>query len=119
LPTKSSPLRVRNRAIKRIKEYLAEHPYEPVTVNQLCKISMVSMRTLQYGFMEHYGVTPKTYLKNLRLNNVRRELWKRDPDTANVNDVASLWGFWHMGQFAADYRKLFGELPSETLQRRK
>ncbi|MCK5375915.1 MAG: helix-turn-helix domain-containing protein, partial [Acidobacteria bacterium] len=33
-----------------------------------------------------------------------------------VTDVANNWGFWHMGQFAADYRKMFGELPSQTLQ---
>ena len=32
-------------------------------------------------------------------------------DQANV---AHRWGFWHMGQFARDYRRLFGELPSET-----
>ena len=116
MPATSSSLRVRNRAIKQIKRYLAEYPGESVTVNQLCKIARVSIRTLQYAFLEHYGVTPKTYLKNFRLNSVRQELWKRDPDTTKVNDVASLWGFWHMGQFAADYRKLFCELPSETLQ---
>ena len=34
---------------------------------------------------------------------------------AGVAEVASRWGFWHMGQLAADYRQLFGELPSETL----
>lgn len=34
-------------------------------------------------------------------------------------DVANNWGFWHMGRFAADYRKFFGELPSETLQKQK
>ncbi|NOR23809.1 MAG: helix-turn-helix domain-containing protein [Desulforhopalus sp.] len=34
-----------------------------------------------------------------------------------VIDVSNVWGFWHMGQFAADYRNLFGELPSETLQK--
>ncbi|MFV2073945.1 MAG: helix-turn-helix domain-containing protein, partial [Thermoanaerobaculales bacterium] len=34
-----------------------------------------------------------------------------------VTDVANSWGFWHMGQFAADYRRQFGELPSETLRR--
>lgn len=119
VPLTSSSLRVRNRAIKQIKQYLAEHPHEPVTVSQLCNITRVSIRTLQYAFLEHYGVTPKTYLKNFRLNNVRRELWENDPDYTRVNDLASLWGFWHMGEFAADYRNLFGELPSETLQRRK
>ena len=36
-----------------------------------------------------------------------------------VADVANEWGFWHMGGFAADYRKLFGELPSTTLNRAK
>ena len=102
-----------------MKEHLAENPRETVTVSQLCRIAKVSERTLQYGFLEHFGVTPKTYLKSFRLNKVRRELWKSDPAYTRVNDVANLWGFWHMGQFAADYRKLFGELPSETLNRRK
>ncbi|UCG61547.1 MAG: helix-turn-helix domain-containing protein [Candidatus Zixiibacteriota bacterium] len=34
-----------------------------------------------------------------------------------IADVANHWGFWHMGQFSADYRRLFGELPLETLRR--
>ncbi len=117
LPTKSNPLRARNHAIKHVKDYLSEFPNEPITVNELCKIAKVSIRTLQYAFLEHYGVTPKTYLKYLRLNNVRRELWLSDSNLTKVNDVSNLCGFWHMGQFAADYRNLFGELPSETLQK--
>ncbi|MCZ0400693.1 hypothetical protein OZI03_24655, partial [Escherichia coli] len=28
------------------------------------------------------------------------------------------WGFWHLGQFATDYQRLFNEKPSETLSRR-
>jgi len=27
------------------------------------------------------------------------------------------WGFWHFGHFAQDYRRLFGELPSQTWRR--
>jgi AraC family ethanolamine operon transcriptional activator len=33
-----------------------------------------------------------------------------------INEIANRWGFWHMSQFAADYRRFFGELPSETLR---
>jgi AraC-like DNA-binding protein len=33
-----------------------------------------------------------------------------------VQDVAAHWGFWHLGQFAQDYKRLFGELPSTTLR---
>jgi AraC family ethanolamine operon transcriptional activator len=31
-----------------------------------------------------------------------------------LNSFANNWGFWHMDRFAADYRRQFGELPSET-----
>ena len=115
---KTTSPNISKRSIRRIKDYLIEFPHEPVTVNQLCTITRVSRRTLQYAFQEHYGMSPKTYLNNYRLNGVRRELRKRAPFKTKVNDVASLWGFWHMGQFAADYRKVFGELPSETLHRK-
>jgi len=118
-PVQNASYLSRKKAIRKIKDFLAEHPKELVTVSRLCTIGGVSERTLQYAFLEHYGVSPKTYLKNYRLNGLRRELWNSDTGTTRINDVASLWGFWHMGQLAADYRKLFGELPSETLKRRE
>ena len=40
-----------------------------------------------------------------------------DPSRTRIADVANEWGFWHMGQLAADYRRHFGENPSETLRR--
>jgi len=117
-PVQNGSYLSRKKAIRKVKDFLAAHPRELVTVSRLCTIGGVSERTLQYAFLEHFGVSPKTYLNNYRLNGVRRELWQSDPGTIRINDVASLWGFWHMGQFAADYRKLFNELPSETLRRR-
>ena len=110
---------LRTRTIQLAKKYLAARPWEPVTVNQLCRITGVSERTLQYAFQEQYSVPPKTYLRNFRLNGARRELFRSDLDTTRVNNVASSWGFWHMGQFASDYRKLFGELPTDTLRKHK
>jgi AraC family ethanolamine operon transcriptional activator len=52
----------------------------------------------------------------MRVAGVRAELLTGPVSTA-IADVANNWGFWHMGQFAHNYRKLFGELPSETLHR--
>jgi len=34
-----------------------------------------------------------------------------------VVDIANDWGFWHMGHFAREYRKMFCELPAESLTR--
>ena len=34
----------------------------------------------------------------------------------SVQDIAASWGFWHLSQFATDYRKLFGVRPSDTLK---
>jgi transcriptional regulator GlxA family with amidase domain len=69
------------------------------------------------GELLQFGVGPKEYLKVFRLISVRRQLRAASARTTRVTDVANGLGFWHMGQFAADYRQRFGELPSETLQR--
>ena len=110
---KRPPTRARDLARMRALDYIEAHPDDALTVRDLCLAAGVAQRTLEYAFREHFGVTPKTYLRATRLNGVRRELMRAPPRT-KIADVANRWGFWHMGQFAADYRRHFGELPSES-----
>ena len=108
----------KRRALEKAMEYLAEHVNEPISVRGLCTAARSSERTLRRAFLEEFGVAPSRYLRAIRLRGVRRQLQSTSPDRAQISDIANLWGFWHMGQFAADYRRQFGELPSETLQPR-
>jgi transcriptional regulator GlxA family with amidase domain len=112
---KSTPA-ARARAISTTLEYCLEHPHEAVSVRELCAATGVAFRTLSRAFRERFDVSPKTYLKQARLTGVRSDLIEGSAST-KIADVANDWGFWHMGQFARDYRKFFGELPSETLRR--
>jgi len=113
-PTPKAPSNSRRSlAIRRAVEHLRAHETEPVTVASLCKAAEVSERTLQYAFEEHFDVTPKRYVQAHRLQGVRR-LLRSERSAASVSDIANHFGFWHIGQFAADYRRQFGELPSET-----
>lgn len=86
----------------------------PLTVSDLCAYAGVSAPTLYRGFMERFGVSPKRYLQCRMLAGIREELRRSGPPV-KVHHVANRWGFWHMGQFARDYQRQFGELPSETL----
>ena len=110
-------LRQRDRAIKKIKEFLTEFPDVPPTIADLCEIAQVSERTLEYAFQERYEMTPNTYLRFYRLNGVHKSLRARDPASTTVTKVATDWGFWHFGHFSSNYRTLFGQLPSETLKK--
>ena len=105
---------VRRRAARKALALIRRNPDESLSVQQLCDRVGVSERTLRYAFHDLVGVSPKQYSRSLRLNGVRRDLERSDPHV-KIADVANRWGFWHMGQFAADYRRQFRELPSETL----
>lgn len=104
----------RQRVVREARRYMNQHADEPINVPDLCQAIHVSRRTLQYSFQDVLRMSPVTYLRALRLNGVRRDL-KRGGDEP-VADRAARWGFWHLSRFAADYRHLFGELPSETLR---
>lgn len=112
----SPPARCSNRALvmARALEYLDAFPQEVISVEQLCQASACSMSTLERAFRERFGVSPKRYLVMSRLSGVRYALLEGAQELS-VGQVANKWGFWHMGQFALDYRLQFGELPSETL----
>jgi AraC family ethanolamine operon transcriptional activator len=102
----------------RVETYLAASAAEAVTVADLCRAVGTSEWTLRRLFLDRFGVPPKAYLQAGRLNAARRALRLADPASTRVADTANEFGFWHMGQFAADYQRMFGELPSVTIRRR-
>lgn len=106
----------RNALVARAREQLYSNPDTPVTVADLCCLLGVSRRSLQYAFEDVLGINPLAYLRALRLNGVRREIKSRGPAAA-VLDIAARWGFWHPSHFSADYRRMFGEVPSTTRSR--
>jgi len=105
----------RNYALKTATDYIQATPHNKISLSAFCAENNINERTLQRAFLEHYGITAKSYAKAHRLNHVFKILSASDPNATRISDIASNHGFWHMGQFATDYRRHFGELPSETL----
>ena len=104
----------RSRALRRAIDYIEAHRDEAIQIKELCSAAHTTWSTLERAFQDAYGICPKKYLLLLRLHSVRRTL-RDDSAVSRVYEAANRWGFWHMGQFARDYRRLFGELPSQTL----
>ena len=109
--------RARELAVRRVLDRMEGADWSQLNPAELYAHAGVSERTLQYAFLERVGLTPGAFLKARRLAAVRSALRRARDEDALVTDVASRFGFWHTGQFARDYRRAFGELPSETLSR--
>jgi AraC-like DNA-binding protein len=84
---------------------------------ELCVEIGVPERTLRLCCAEFLGMSPSRYLRLRRLNMVRTELRRADPATARVAEIARRYQFSELGRFAATYRAVFGEMPSDTLRR--
>ena len=113
-----SAMRRRDIALNIALDFIVESNRPVTSVQGLCSIAHVSERTLEYAFRERFGQSPKAFTLTHRLNNVRKMLTHADPDINRINKIAGHHGFFHMGQFATDYKRLFGEQPSETLNRK-
>ena len=106
----------RLRAVQTAETYIEQHVSEDLRVRDIAKFACVSERTLEYAFVDRFGISPRQYLKSYRLCLARRHLLTSDRSSSRVTDIANECGFWHMGQFAADYQDFYAELPSETLR---
>ncbi len=62
--------RIRGNGLERALEYIDQHAQEAITVLELCAASALTWRTLERAFHNHFGVSPKAYLKSIRLTGV-------------------------------------------------
>jgi AraC-like DNA-binding protein len=102
--------------IRSVEQFMWEHVDEPLTLQRICEHTACRMRSLIYSFKDAFGVGPITYLKILRLHAAHRRL-RSSNGNVRIFDVAAALGFWHMGHFSADYKRLFGVTASETAGR--
>ena len=106
------------RAVRRAVDAVEAHPDAALmTVPELARTAGVSVRALQVGFRQSLDTTPLAFLRERRLTHARRALEGASPAGASVAEIAERWGFAHHGRFALDYRRRFGEHPSQTLRR--
>ncbi|MEV0388969.1 AraC family transcriptional regulator [Nonomuraea sp. NPDC050643] len=104
-------------ALRRAQRYCEEHAGEYVTLQDIAAAARVSVRTLQYDFRRHLHTTPLAYLRKVRLALAHADLVRmaRTGAQATVAEVATRWGFKHLGRFSCLYRETYGRPPSSTL----
>lgn len=108
------PLRV----VRRAEELFENHATNPPSIADLCKAANVGATTLHLCFNEIYGAPPISYLQAKRVTEARSLILASERVPPSVKDVALSLGFTHSGRFAKLYRSMFGEFPSETLEKR-
>lgn len=108
---------VRPKDVKKAIDYIQANLGLSITMKDLVTASGVPGRTLHQHFQDFVGTSPMGYIRNARFERVRNDLARLNGEDT-VTQIASLWGFTHMGRFSAEYRRRFGELPSVTSRRR-
>lgn len=98
------------------KRYIDENYDEDISLESIREVAGVSAGKLRDAFKEYTGTTPMQYLKRVRLNRAREELLKSGT-RQNVSSVALDAGFNHLGRFSIEYKKAFGESPTQTASR--
>lgn len=106
----------RSRVIARTLALIEANEGQPLFVDDLCRATQVSERTLRNIFHEFFGVGPMRLLKVRQLREIRAALLRADPQRDTVTRIAARYGIWDFSLFARNYKALFGESPSRTLR---
>jgi transcriptional regulator GlxA family with amidase domain len=88
---------------------------EPIHIPALCRALTVSERTLRKAFHKIHGLPPCRHFRMLRLSAARGALLSADRKLVTVTEIATSFGFVELGRFSVEYRKAFGESPSQTM----
>ena len=105
------------RVVRAAKDLTKTHPAPSLA--EMCAAAGVSQRWLHKCFADVLGMPPYRYVRLARLSKAREQLLASDADYTLVKTLSLSLGYRLSGRFAAEYRSVFGENPSETLQHRR
>ena len=109
-------MRRQRRLVELAARYVEQRQDHRTTVTEICQALGVGRRTLEYAFRDALGTSPKAYFIQCALEAAHHKLKTSTPGDRTVTDVATEFGFWHLGRFSVAYRVAFGQTPSETLR---
>lgn len=104
--------------IRKFDEFVAANAGKTLYSADVARQLGVSVRTLHNAVVAIRGMSMHRYMRLRRLWNVRQQL-VRAGAAQSIKATALANGFWHMGEFTALYRELFGETPQQTGTARK
>jgi AraC-like DNA-binding protein len=103
------------RHVRKAEEYVRNNLDNPISLDDIANAAGVTARSLQLGFRNFRNTSPMALLRSERLRRVHEELMAGAPG-ASVTEVATRWGFSHLGRFSQIYKEKYGQSPSTTLQ---
>jgi AraC-like DNA-binding protein/tetratricopeptide (TPR) repeat protein len=104
------------RGVRRALDAMRAAAGREVGLAELAAAAGTSSRTLQRQFKIFLGKSPAAALRDIRFESARRNLLQGAPGV-RVMDVALRCGFPHFGRFSIEYRRRYGETPSQTVKR--
>jgi AraC-like DNA-binding protein len=103
-------------SLRRAVAFIDDNAHRDITVADIASAAHVTIRTVQYAFRRHLGISPTAYLRRVRLEHAHRALLTTDPtEGATVTRIAADWGFLHPGRFAQYHRTVYGCAPHRIL----
>jgi AraC-like DNA-binding protein len=103
-------------SVRRVEEFVEAHWNQPISAEAMAREAGANLRAVYRAFQQSRGYSPMAFVKQIRLKHAKAMLISAGPETT-VTAVAFACGFASLSHFARDYKRNFGEAPSETLGR--
>ena len=84
------------------------------SVQDIAKEKGLGLRTLQRNFKSEVGLTPKEYLRFIRMNRIEQRL----KNTTNVFELISDFDFTDQSHFIREVKQLRNHAPNELIKKK-
>ena len=98
------------RAIEEPVKFIREHYHRQISIDELAELAHLSVSALERRFKKHLAKTPNQFINEVRLENARKLLIETQ---LPISQVAYQCGFSEPSYFSKQFRRLFGEIPSQ------
>ena len=98
------------------RQYFHEHYNEPINIEEYAQSRHTSISLFMRNFKKVYGISPKQYILNIRMNNAQNLLESTD---YTVAEIAAIVGYDNALYFSRIYHKQKGQAPSDYRKKMK